>query len=210
MKILVTGGCGYIGSQVVFDLHIQGHQVVVLDNLATGFKDALLHQERLYQFSTADEVAVDQLMQKEKPDAVIHFAASLIVPESVAQPLAYYSNNVGGTLALLRSCQRNGIKKFVFSSTAAVYGTQDVGLVREDTPVKPENPYGRSKLMIEDVLRDVSAVTDFRHVTLRYFNVAGAEPSGVLGQRSANATHLIKVACEAALGLRSQIGRAHV
>ncbi|MBT8099246.1 MAG: UDP-glucose 4-epimerase GalE [Gammaproteobacteria bacterium] len=203
--ILVTGGAGYIGSHVVRQLGEAGEQVVVLDNLSTGFADAVLHGT-LVQGDVGDSKLVTKLLREHAVGAVMHFAAHTIVPESVENPLKYYGNNTCKTRNLLQACQVAGVPHFVFSSTAAVYGIPDTdSLIDEDTPTAPINPYGQSKLMSEYMLRDLALATDLRHVTLRYFNVAGADPGGRIGQSTAKATLLTKVACEAALGKRDQV-----
>lgn len=200
--ILVTGGCGYIGSHVARQLHAQGYQVVVIDNLSTGFKSALLNNEKLYIADVGDEAALTKVFSEQKIDAVMHFAAALIVPESVENPVKYYSNNTFNTLKLLTAVARFKIPAMIFSSTAATYGQQDKMPVNEDGPTGPESPYGASKLMSERMLTDVAATCGLKYAILRYFNVAGAEPEGRLGQRTPDATHLIKVAVETATGKR--------
>lgn len=202
--ILVTGGAGYIGSHVVRQLGEKGEDVIVLDDLSTGFAPAVLHG-RLIEGSTGDRGLVSELLREYRVDTVMHFAAKTIVPESVADPLKYYRNNTCNTEALLECCADAGVKHFVFSSTAAVYGMPSAGVAQEDTPTAPINPYGTSKLMSEWMLRDLSAATPLRHVALRYFNVAGADPGGRIGQSTAKATLLTKVACEAAIGKRSHV-----
>lgn len=204
MKVLVTGGAGYIGSHVVLMLGKLGHDVVVLDNLSTGRKESVIGA-RLVIGDVSDEPFVDNLMQEGSFEAVIHFAGSIIVPESVKDPVKYYSNNTSNSLSLIKLCQKNKIKNFLFSSTAAVYGLE-TGECLESTPVSPINPYGRSKLMTEWMLEDAAfSDSDFNYVALRYFNVAGANVDGKVGQCSPNSTHLIKVACETALGKRKSM-----
>ena len=202
--ILVTGGAGYIGSHVVRQLGEAGYPVVVLDNLSTGFEDAVIHGD-LVIGDTGDRELVSRLLQQYAVDAVMHFAAHTIVPESVADPLKYYANNTGSTRNLLSCCQRHGVKRFIFSSTAAVYGIPEETEITEDTTVSPINPYGLSKLMSEWMLRDLAAATDLRYVALRYFNVAGSDPAGRIGQSTKQATLLVKVACEAAVGKRDHV-----
>ena len=205
-RVLVTGGCGYIGSHVTRQLSESGYEVIVFDNLSTGFVEALIHGESLKTGDLSDVSAIDALMSNYRFDAVLHFAASIVVPESVANPLAYYQNNTVNSINLFQACIKHGISKLVFSSTAAVYGENELDMVREDTPTAPANPYAQSKLMDETILADVAqAYPGFSYVVLRYFNVAGADPETRMGQRFPNATHLIKVACEAALGKRESI-----
>jgi UDP-glucose 4-epimerase len=203
-SILVTGGAGYIGSHVVRQLGERGERVVVLDNLYTGFADAVLHGT-LVVGDTGDPATVTNLLREHEVEAVLHFAAHTIVPESVADPLKYYRNNTCGSRNLLECCAKAGVKHFIFSSTAAVYGIPSEPLANEDTVLNPINPYGLSKLMTEWMLRDLSAASALRHVTLRYFNVAGSDPDGRIGQSTRNATLLIKVACEHAVGKRPSI-----
>lgn len=202
--VLVTGGAGYIGSHVVRQLGEAGERIVVLDNLSTGFRDAVLYGE-LVVGDTGDAELVDRLLREHHVDTVMHFAAHIVVPESVSDPLKYYHNNTCKTRNLLECCVKAGVSHFIFSSTAAVYGLPAGGSASEDTPTAPINPYGASKLMSEWMLRDVAAASSLRHVTLRYFNVAGADPQGRIGQRTPNATHLLKVACETAVGKRDHV-----
>jgi UDP-glucose 4-epimerase len=203
-SILVTGGAGYIGSHVVLQLVEAGERVVVLDNLSTGFAEAVPDAE-LVVGDVGDGALVSRLLHQHDCDTVMHFAARTIVPESVADPLRYYGNNTCATRTLLQSCAQAGVRQFVFSSTAAVYGIPPDGRAREDTPLAPINPYGRSKLMSEWMLRDLAAAGGPRYVALRYFNVAGCDPQCRIGQSTRNATLLVKVACEAALGKRPQL-----
>lgn len=202
--VLVTGGAGYIGSHVVKQLGEAGENVIVLDNLSTGFAGAVLYGT-LIEGDTGDRELVDRILREHEVEAVMHFAAHTIVPESVADPLKYYRNNTCASRNLLDSCQRAGVKHFIFSSTAAVYGMPPGGVASEESPLLPINPYGTSKLMTEWMLRDLSAVSGLSHVILRYFNVAGSDPGGRIGQSTAKATLLIKVACEAAVGKRSHV-----
>jgi len=203
-NILVTGGAGYIGSHVVQQLHSKNRNVVILDNLSTGFKQATLNS-KLIIGDTGDKNLVNQILKEHNITAVLHFAAHTIVPESVSNPLKYYGNNTCCTRNLLECCAENGVKHVIFSSTAAVYGIPSEGLANEDSPLNPINPYGTSKLMSEWMLRDLSAATDLSHVVLRYFNVAGSDPQGRIGQSTRKATLLTKVACEAALGIREHV-----
>ncbi len=199
--VLVTGGAGYIGSHTVLQLVARGERVVVLDDLSTGFRQAV-RDVPLVVGNVGDRKLVDQLLAEHQVDTIIHFAAHVIVPESVSNPLKYYGNNTCSTRALLEAATHADVKHFVFSSTAAVYGMPSAGVASEETPTAPINPYGTSKLMSEWMLRDVSAATPLRHVALRYFNVAGSDPQGRIGQSTRAATLLVKVACEAAVGKR--------
>jgi UDP-glucose 4-epimerase len=202
--ILVTGGAGYIGSHVVKQLGKNGEQVVVLDNLSTGFADAVTCGE-LVVGDTGDTDLVMKIMAEHQVESVLHFAAHTIVPESVSNPIKYYKNNTASTLNMLHCSQAMGIKHFIFSSTAAVYGNLQSGVALENTPTAPINPYGTSKLMSEWMLKDLCAASPLRSVILRYFNVAGSDPDGEIGQSTENATLLIKVACEVALGKRDKL-----
>ena len=203
-SILVTGGAGYIGSHVVLQLRARGERVVVLDDLSRGFRQAVLDTP-LVIGKVGDRDTVRKVLQEHQVDTVMHFAAYTIVPESVSEPLKYYGNNTCSTRSLLESCLESGVQHFVFSSTAAVYGIPAGGLAAEDTPTAPINPYGTSKLMSEWMLRDVSAASTLKHVALRYFNVAGSDSQGRVGQATPKATLLIKVACEHVVGKRPQV-----
>jgi UDP-glucose 4-epimerase len=199
VKILITGGAGYIGSHVVKALGKAGHDIVVFDNLSTGHDWAVLYG-KLIKGDLDNRPAIDEALSSFKPDAVIHFAASIQVEESVREPLKYYRNNVINTLNLLDSMAANKIKYFIYSSTAAVYGIPETMPVKETTPLDPINPYGASKVMIEKVLKDFSMAGDFKYIALRYFNVAGADPEGRIGQVYKEATHLITRALKTAKG----------
>jgi UDP-glucose 4-epimerase len=203
-KILVTGGAGYIGSHVVRQLGAGGENVITLDNLSTGFSDAVTSGE-LIVGDTGDTALLDRLFSDHDIDTVMHFAAHTIVPESVSDPLKYYGNNTASSRTLLDAANKHGVKNIVFSSTAAVYGIPEGGKAAEESPTSPINPYGTSKLMTEWMLRDLAAAGGPKYVALRYFNVAGCEPSGTIGQSTPKATLLVKVACEAATGQRNQI-----
>ena len=202
--ILVTGGAGYIGSHVVAMLGEAGERVVTLDNLSTGFAESVLYGD-LVVGDTGDPDVVTAVLREHDVDTVMHFAAKTIVPESVAKPLLYYDNNTAATRNLLQCCDEAGVRHFVFSSTAAVYGNPAGGVCGEDSPVAPINPYGTSKLMSEWMLRDLAAASALRYVSLRYFNVAGSDPAGRIGQSTEKATLLIKVAAETAIGKRPSI-----
>lgn len=203
-NILVTGGAGYIGSHVVKLLKNTSNQVTVLDNLSTGFREAVLYGEFI-EGDTGDQALVSRILEEKAIDTVIHFAAHTIVPESVADPLKYYRNNTANTRTLLECCQKAGVKNFIFSSTAAVYGVPEGDFCDEGAPLKPINPYGTSKLMSEMMLKDLSFASELNYVVLRYFNVAGCDPDGEIGQSTAKATLLTKVAVEAAVGKRDKV-----
>lgn len=202
--ILVTGGAGYIGSHVVLQLVEAGERVVVLDDLSTGFREAVIGAQ-LVIGNVGDRELVSRVLREHAIDTVMHFAARTIVPESVADPLRYYGNNTCATRNLLECCRDVAVKQIVFSSTAAVYGIPAGGKAAEDTPNAPINPYGSSKLMSEWMLRDLAAAGGPSYVALRYFNVAGCDPKGRIGQSTKKATLLVKVACEAALGKRPRL-----
>ncbi len=202
--ILVTGGAGYIGSHTARQLANANEKLFILDNLSTGFKQSVLNGELIIG-NTGDKELVNRILKDNGIDTVIHFAAHTVVPESVTNPLKYYGNNTCCTRNLLECCQEADVKNFIFSSTAAVYGTPDGGIAAEEATKQPINPYGTSKLMSEMMLRDLSAATSLKHVILRYFNVAGCDPKGEIGQSTPNATLLTKVACEAAVGKRDAV-----
>ena len=202
MAVLVTGGAGYIGSHMVWELLDAGEDVAVLDRLSTGFEWAVAPEAKLYVGDISDQALVQQIIVENNVDAVIHFAGSIVVPESVADPLGYYDNNTVKTRALLEQVVRSGVPHFIFSSTAAVYGGATGEPVKEGAPLYPESPYGRSKLMTEWMLQDTAIAHPLRYTILRYFNVAGADPRGRTGQSTPGATHLIKVASETALRKR--------
>jgi UDP-glucose 4-epimerase len=200
-KILVTGGAGYIGSHVVRQLGAAGEDVITLDNLSTGF-EAAVTAGALIIGDTGDADLLEKIFSEHDIDTIMHFAAHTIVPESVADPLKYYGNNTASSRTLLEAASRHGVVNIVFSSTAAVYGIPEGGKASEDSPTQPINPYGTSKLMTEWMLRDLAAAGGPSYVALRYFNVAGCEPTGTIGQSTPKATLLVKVACEAATGRR--------
>ncbi|MGE3746200.1 MAG: UDP-glucose 4-epimerase GalE [Sphingomonadaceae bacterium] len=205
LTVLVTGGAGYIGSHAVLALADAGWRVVVLDNLVTGFRWAVDARATFIEGDVGDQPFVEQVLTEHKIGAIMHFAGSVVVPESVENPLKYYRNNTANSRSLIESAVRCGVKHFIFSSTAATYGIPDVIPVAEDMPKQPINPYGMSKLMTEAMLADVAAAHPINYCALRYFNVAGADPAGRSGQSTAGATHLIKVAVEAATGKRETV-----
>jgi UDP-glucose 4-epimerase len=202
MGVLVTGGAGFIGSHMVLELLDAGEDVVVLDNLSTGFRWAVPDEAEFVEGDVGDHALVRRLLSGHRIDAVIHFAGSVVVPDSVADPLGYYLNNTCKSRTLIATAVEAKIPHFIFSSTAAVYGMPKENPVAEDALLMPMSPYGTSKLMTELMLRDTAKASDLRYVALRYFNVAGADPLGRSGQSTARATHLIKVACETAVGER--------
>jgi UDP-glucose 4-epimerase len=205
MTVLVTGGAGYIGSHMVYALVAAGERVIVLDNLSTGFDWAVAGSVPLVVAETGDQNLVSTIIKEHAVEAIIHFAASIVVPDSVSDPLGYYKNNTVNSRALIDCAVKSGVKHFIFSSTAAVYGNPTRVPVLEDDPLMPMSPYGSSKLMSEIMLRDASFAHGLKHVILRYFNVAGADPEGRTGQSTKGATHLIKVAVETALGKREKM-----
>lgn len=205
MTVLVTGGAGYIGSHMVLALVEAGESVVVVDNLTTGFSSFLPEGVPLFIGDAGDENLVEGVISAHNVDAIIHFAGSVVVPESMRDPLAYYRNNTMTTRSLLNVAIRCGVRRFIFSSTAAVYGNPDQVPVPEEAPTRPLSPYGSSKLMTEIMLHDVASAHDLQFVVLRYFNVAGADPQARIGLATVGATHLLKIAVEAATGQRAQI-----
>jgi len=205
MPVLVTGGAGYIGSHMVYELLDAGEDAVVLDNLSTGFRWAIPDSVPLYEGDTGDEGLARTIIARHGVDAIIHFAASIVVPDSVADPLGYYRNNTANSRTLIEAAVKSGVKHFIFSSTAAVYGNPKTAPVSEDAAPDPMSPYGSSKLMTEIILRDAGFAHPLKHAILRYFNVAGADPKMRTGQSTPAATHLIKVAVQTALGLRRKM-----
>jgi UDP-glucose 4-epimerase len=202
---LVTGGAGYIGSHVGLALLDAGWRVVVLDDLSAGHRFLTPPAAKFVEGNVGDAELLHRILRSERIEAVLHFAGSIVVEDSVTQPIAYYRNNLENSIGLIEACLTCGIKRLVFSSTAAVYGDPERVPVTESAPTRPLNPYGQSKLMVEQVLRDVDRAHRFPHVALRYFNVAGADPAGRSGQAMLRATHLIKVACEVAVGVRPEM-----
>ncbi|MGE0531953.1 MAG: UDP-glucose 4-epimerase GalE [Hyphomonadaceae bacterium] len=205
MATLITGGAGYIGSHVAWALLDAGREVVIVDNLSTGSRVAAPSAAEFHEFDLADQQPLDALFARGGIDSVIHMAGSVVVPDSVADPLAYYSNNTGNSITLFRAALRHDVKRFVFSSTAAVYASTTSSKVKETDAVGPLSPYGLSKLMVEQMLADSAAAYPMTYAALRYFNVAGADPKGRTGQSTPNATHLIKVAAQTALGHRPEL-----
>lgn len=205
MSVLVTGGAGYIGSHMVLELVDAGEQVVVLDNLSTGFRFAVAPQATLIVGDVGDGDLVRRIVADHGVTAIIHFAGSIVVPDSVADPLGYYENNTAKSRSLMAAAVASGVKNFIFSSTAAVYGNPESNPVAETDRTLPVSPYGSSKLMTEIMLADTAFAHDLSYIALRYFNVAGADPKGRSGQSTPRATHLIKAACETALGKRTHM-----
>lgn len=205
MTVLVTGGAGYIGSHMVWELVDRGDDVVVIDRLSTGFEWAVAPEASLIVGDIGDTALVSKVIDEHKVDSIIHFAGSIVVPESVSDPLAYYDNNTVKSRGLIQTAVETGVKQFIFSSTAAVYGTAGLEPISEEAQLHPLSPYGRSKLMTEWMLADAAAAHDLRYTALRYFNVAGADRNGRTGQSTPGATHLIKVACETACGKRASM-----
>jgi UDP-glucose 4-epimerase len=205
LPVLVTGGAGYIGSHAVLALMDAGWPVAVIDNLSTGFRWAVPDLIPFYQGDIGDGVLLSRIFSEQKTQAVMHFAGSVVVPESVSNPLKYYHNNTAKSQSLIAACVEAGLPHFIFSSTAATYGEPEVSPVSEDTPLRPINPYGTSKLMTETMLHDTAKAHPLNYCALRYFNVAGADPHGRSGQSTVGATHLIKVAVEAAIGKRDAV-----
>lgn len=203
-NILITGGAGYIGSHVVKALKNSGHKLFIYDNLSTGYREAITEGE-LIVGDLSDERRLEDVFKEKNISAVLHFAGSIIVSESVKDPLSYYSNNTVNSYRLISLCKKYNVKNFIFSSTAAVYGIPDGGICSENSPLQPINPYGESKLMTEKMLRDYSHSSDFNYVAIRYFNVAGASPEGDIGQSLPVATHLVHIASEVANGKRKAL-----
>jgi len=205
MKILLTGGAGYIGSHTAWEAIDSGIEVVIIDDLSTGVRENCPKNATFYEGDVGDAVLLDQIFYENTFDAVIHFAGSIVVSESVKDPLKYYDNNVSKSVVLIEACLRHDVRNFLFSSSAAVYGEPDSDTVYEDTPKQPINPYGWSKLMVEKILQDASVAHGLRFGALRYFNVAGADQKGRTGESPPDATHLVKIAAQHATGLRDQI-----
>lgn len=204
-SVLITGGAGYIGSHTVLAFREVGYDVIVLDDLSSGFRSAVPTDIHFVEGDAGDQALVSSIIREHQVCGVIHFAGSIVVPESVREPLKYYRNNTSVSRNLIEACVDCGVRSFIFSSTAAVYGIPDEATVSETTPTRPINPYGTSKLMTEWVLKDTAAAHDFNYIALRYFNVAGADPQGRSGQSTKDATHILKIACQVALGHRPQM-----
>lgn len=205
LKILITGGAGYVGSHIALELIDKGHDVVVVDNLSTGLASLVPDGASLEIVDIRDRRSVADIMRTYSIDTVIHCAGSTVVPESVRDPLKYYDNNFGGSLGLLGAMRDAAVRRLLFSSTAAVYAMSDEKLIREEAPLAPASPYGASKLMVEQMIRDMAEANELKFMILRYFNVAGADAQGRSGQSTPNATHLIKIAAEVALGKREAL-----
>lgn len=206
MTVMVAGGAGYIGSHMVWELLDHGEEIIVVDNLVTGFEWAIPQGVTFVKANVGDQATMESVIRKHKIDSIIHFAGSVVVPESLQNPLKYYENNTGNSRNLIAAAVNTGVKRFIFSSTAAVYGNPlTEGPISENAILNPMSPYGTSKLMTELMIRDTSEAHDFSYVILRYFNVAGCDEKGRTGQSTEGATHLIKVACEAASGKRSSM-----
>ncbi len=205
MTVLITGGAGYIGSHAVLAFREAGYVVAVVDNLSTGRREAVPEGMPFFEGDVGDQAFIQALLDTQEISSVVHFAGKLVVPESMERPLAYYRNNTVASRNLIEACVKTGVRRFIFSSTCAVYGVADRLPLSEDSPTNPINPYGRSKLMTEWMLADTAQAHDLTFVSLRYFNVAGADPKGRAGQSTPNATQLIKVACEAVVGLRDGV-----
>ena len=204
MKIFIIGGAGYIGSHMVKIAHQAGHDVITIDNLSTGYQDAVLYGE--FEFSDIlDTGKLDKLFKKHKPDSVMHFSAHSLVGESITDPFKYYNNNVSGTLSLLKAMIDNGCKKLIFSSSAAIFGNPEYIPINEDHPKKPINPYGKSKLMVEEILKDFDSAYGLKYISFRYFNAAGHDPDGKLSERHDPETHLLPIIMQAANGQRDFI-----
>lgn len=206
MTALVTGGAGYIGSHMALALLERGEDVVILDNLTTGVRELAPDKARFVQGDVGDAELVRRLINEHEIESVLHFAGSTVVPDSVSDPLQYYANNTSNSRTLVEACVAGGVKHFIFSSTAAVYGATEAAMIDENAPKVPANPYGRSKLMTEWMLQDAASATSLKYIALRYFNVAGADPLGRTGQSTPRATHLIKRACQTALGRLPYLG----
>lgn len=201
-KILITGGAGYIGSHAVYAFLDAGYSVIVVDNLSTGIRKNLPSNLTFYQGDVGDSIFIDEILAQHQPRGILHFAGSIVVPESISDPYKYYWNNTVASLSLMNACLKNKVKRFLFSSSAAVYGIPADGIAFETSPTQPINPYGWSKLMTEQIIKDIANAHDLTFAILRYFNVAGADPKGHTGQSTPQATHLIKIACEVATGKR--------